>query len=350
MCDKPELKNSEWGSSLKGDPFSWLLDSDVPGLRYLVLRELSDLPEDDTELIKEKKAAHTKGPIGIILDAMKPEGYWVEPGPGYDPKYRSTVWMIINIAQLGASIDMDPRIEQACAYLMEHGFAAKGQFTSTGEPSGTYNCLQGAMLCSLIDMGYRDPRLEPAYDWMARTVTGEGLASATDMDAPLRFFKDGLYGPMFRCARHHKDGGCEWGAGKVMLALGKMPAGMQSSVTKNAIERGSEFLFGADPVMAKTSKEGSVRPSIEFLWRFGYPVFYLTDIVEILEALALLGFAKDPRFQSALTKVLSMQDDRGRWSLGISTGDTTWIDYGKKGEANPWVTLRVLKVLKMANG
>jgi hypothetical protein len=34
------------------------------------------------------------------------------------------------------------------------------------------------MLWSLMELGYDDPRMDKAYEWMARTVTGEG--SGTD--------------------------------------------------------------------------------------------------------------------------------------------------------------------------
>jgi hypothetical protein len=33
-----------------------------------------------------------------VVDAMADDGYWVEPGPGYNPKYRSTVWALILLA------------------------------------------------------------------------------------------------------------------------------------------------------------------------------------------------------------------------------------------------------------
>ena len=95
---------------------NWLLEKENPGVRYLTMRDLLKLPGDDPELIKAQEIAHREGPIATILDAMHPEGYWEEPGPGYLPKYRSTVWSIILLGQLGASIDMEERIRIACQY------------------------------------------------------------------------------------------------------------------------------------------------------------------------------------------------------------------------------------------
>jgi hypothetical protein len=42
-----------------------------------------------------------------ILSHMEEEGFWVKAGPGYNPKYKSTVWALILLAQLGASVSED---------------------------------------------------------------------------------------------------------------------------------------------------------------------------------------------------------------------------------------------------
>jgi len=62
---------------------SWLLKEENPGLRYLALRDLLDMPADHPELIVAREKAHREEPITTILDAMHPEGYWVTPGAGY---------------------------------------------------------------------------------------------------------------------------------------------------------------------------------------------------------------------------------------------------------------------------
>src|SRR3972149_1302642 len=134
-----------WQSQLKGDSLSWLLESDSPGVRYLALRDLLDLPNEDAKLKSARKAAHKEGPIAAILSRMDKAGYWVKSGPGYNPKYKSTVWSLIMLAQLGGSVSEDKRIEQACTYLLAHALAEGGQFAAaaSGAPSGTADCIQG---------------------------------------------------------------------------------------------------------------------------------------------------------------------------------------------------------------
>src|SRR5512142_3123435 len=103
-----------WKDQLRKDSLPWLLESENPGVRYLTLRDLLDLSPEDRELKSARKAAHKEGPIAAVLSEMNKEGYWAMPGPGYNPKYRSTVWSIILLAQLGASFREDKKIEQAC--------------------------------------------------------------------------------------------------------------------------------------------------------------------------------------------------------------------------------------------
>src|SRR5512143_4310027 len=98
-----------WKDQLHADPMPWLLETADPGVRYLALRDLLELPPDARELKTARKAAHKEGPIAQVLDHMEAEGYWVRPGPGYNPKYRSTVWAIILLAQLGAQAGEDAR-------------------------------------------------------------------------------------------------------------------------------------------------------------------------------------------------------------------------------------------------
>ena len=152
-----------WQNQLQGDSLTWLLEPDPPGVRYLAMRDLLDYPDDDPDLLTARIAAHTDGPIAAILNEMDETGYWMKPGPGYGPKYRSSVWSAIMLAQLGASVAEDERIRAACEYLLRHALTDSGQFTSTGSPSGTADCLQGNMCWALAELGYEDPCLDSAY-------------------------------------------------------------------------------------------------------------------------------------------------------------------------------------------
>jgi hypothetical protein len=332
-----------WQDLFKTAPLDWLVDFGGPGMHYLVLRDLFELPENDLELHKVKEIAHQIGPISEVLANMQPDGYWAAPGPGYNPKYRSTVWAVILLAQLGACIDQDERIERACSYLLEHSLSTGGQFSMTGAPSGTVDCLQGNLCWSLLELGCKDTRLELAFDWMARTVTGEGLAPNIDRQAPVRYYA-GKCGPGFACGANDTLR-CAWGAVKVLLALSKLPAELRTPTIQRAICEGRDFLFSIDPATAAYPTGYSDKPSRNW-WKFGFPVFYITDLLQLVEAAARLGWGEDPLLTDAITIILEKRDAQGRWALEYSYAGKTWLDFGALKQPNPWVTLRALRTLK----
>jgi hypothetical protein len=342
---KEEARFMSWQTQLKGEAVTWLLEKDDPGVRYLALRDLMALSADDHELRAARKAAHKQGPIASILTEMDKAGFWVEPGPGYNPKYRSTVWALSALAQLGASIAEDKRIALACAYFLDQALTAGGQITASGAPSGTADCLQGNLCWALLELGYDDPRLAIAFEWMARTVTGEGIAPATDRQATVRYYA-GKCGPLFACGSNNKLS-CAWGGVKVMLALSRWPGRQRTPLMKRAIKQGAEFLLSVDPATAAYPAGFSSKPSQSW-WKFGFPVFYVTDILQIVEALAALGYGRDPRLSNALDLVRSKQDDQGRWRLDYDYTGKTWGDFGRKKQPNKWITLRALRALKAA--
>ncbi len=330
-----------WQGQLRGDSVSWMLEKDSPGVRYLALRDLMDGAEPN--LRSARKAAHGDGPIAEILGKMDEAGYWAKPGPGYLPKYRSTVWAIILLAQLGARVEEDKRIRRACDYLLDHSLTDRGQFTMTGAPGGTIDCLQGNLCWSLLEIGHDDPRLECAFDWMARTVTGEGIAPSTDRKAPIRYYA-GKCGPDFRCGANNGQP-CAWGAVKVMLALGKLPKERRTPSVNRAIRRGIDFFFSVDPASAAYPTGYTGKPSRNW-WKFGFPVFYVTDLLQLIEAAAALGYGGDPRLRTAVQIIREKQDSQGRWLLEYDYAGKTWSDFGKNKQPNKWVTLRALRVLK----
>lgn len=335
-----------WKTQLRGDSLTWLLESDLPTVRHLALRDLLHLPDDDPQVCAARQAAHREGIIPEILEHMNPEGYWEKPGAGYGPKYRSTVWALLLLAQSGASVHEDERIPRACAYLLEHALAAGGQLSYNGAPSGTVDCLQGNLLYALMELGYDDPRLERAFDWLARSQTGEGIAPATERNAPLRYYAYKC-GPDFACGANNHQG-CAWGAVKVLLALNRCPLKYRTPLVEQAVQHAVDFLFSVDPASALyPTGEPNHAPSQDW-WKFGFPVFYITDLLQLAEALAEAGYGTDPRLARSLDIIREKQDADGRWPLEYHYAGKTWGSYGPLKKPNPWITLRALRLLSRA--
>jgi hypothetical protein len=329
-----------WTDQLNANSLDWLLEPENPAVRFLAMRDL--VGADESELAPLRRAAHESPPIAFILSKMDPQGFWDKPGGGYGPKYHSAVWSMLSLAQCGASI-VESRVRTAANYMLDHSLSAGGHFSYSGAPGGTFDCLQGNLAWVLTEMGCKDERLDEAFEWMARTVTGEGMASKEEKKAPLRYYAY-KSGPNFGCGANGCLP-CAWGAVKVMRAFGNYPQEKRTPMIEKAIQMGIDFLLSVDPAQANYPVGEGQQQSQNWV-KFGFPLFYISDILQTMEALTALGVTDDPRLQNAYKLILEKQDEQGRWKLEYKYGCKAYGDFGMLHKPSKWVTLRALRVLK----
>jgi hypothetical protein len=336
-----------WKQALRADPVDWLLEPGDPAVRHLALRQLLDRPADDPDVVDSARAAMAANPIAAILAAQHPDGYWEKPGPGYATKYRGTVWQLIFLDQLGADPD-DERVRRACGYVLAHNPTSNGGFGMSGAatpaappPSSVAHCLNGNLLRALLGFGWLDDaRVGRAIDWQAGAITGEGVE---------RWYATSTSGPGFACAANEKLP-CAWGAVKALGGLARIPVDRRSPAVVGALEAGAAFLLSRDPVDADyPAGWGNARPNGSW-FRLGFPAAYVADVLQNLEVLAELGYARDGRLARAVAWLLEKQDDHGRWKNAYAYNGKTWIDIETQGQPSKWVTLRATRFLRAALG
>ncbi len=313
----------------------WLLEKDNPSVRHFTLRYVLDKPDNDREARAARRAIMESEPVVKILAAQNPEGYWSKPGPGYTPKYQSTVWQILFLAELGAD-GHNRQVKRGCEYLLEHAQAVHGGLSATANatPSGAIHCLDGNLIWALVALGYgADERVARAVDWLAGSITGD------DFDW---FYASSVPGPGFRCAANQGQP-CAWGAVKALRALANLPAAWRSPRVKKATVMAAEFLLGRD--LAQADYPYTLRVSGEW-FKFGFPLSYTSDVLEASLALVEAGYGRDPRLKNAIELIRSKRDTDGRWAMKHSLNGKMWADVEVKGKPSKWVTLRALRVLK----
>ncbi len=324
-----------WRRALNADPMPWLLEKETPAVRHMALRWLLDEPEDSPAARKARAAAMHSDPIAATLAAQHRDGYWVRPGPGYGPKYTSTVWSLMFLEQLGA----DARhggIQRACEYVLVHTQAPRGGFGLNGTNSTVVHCLHGNLLRALIGFGWLDDsRVQAAVEWQARAITGDRF----DVWHPST-----TSGPGFACGI---NGGlpCAWGAIKALRGMALIPARRRTALVRRAIAAGVELLLSRDPAVADYPTDSRVSPN---WFKLGFPSGYVADVLQNLEVLAELGHARDPRLGHAIEAVLARQDTLGRWHNEYAYERLTWRPFERDRAHSKWVTLRACRVLKAA--
>jgi hypothetical protein len=337
-------------SPLDARALAWLLAPDTanPGVRYFALADLLDRPAGDPGLVAARLDVMSSGPVPAILDAQFPGGYWIHADNAYSPKYQGSAWSVIFLAMLGADPG-DERVRAGGDYLLQHSRTANGRFRCGGGGASNVmiQCLEGNLCAALLDLGWLDdPRLEEALEGMARSVAGIGISPAEDRQAPDHYYRSGNSGPGFLCsANNHRP--CAWGAVKVLLGLGKVPPERRTAAVTSAITTAVEFLLGGDPALAGYPTPEGGRPSGSW-FKFGYPLGYVTDVLQNLEALAAAGFGSDPRAARGLDLVRGKQDAQGRWKMEYTYNGKMWADVEAPHQPSKWVTLRALRLLKRA--
>jgi hypothetical protein len=325
---------------LKDDSISWLLEGDNPSVKYYTLRDVLEKPEEDPELQKARQEIMENGLVPAIMAKQKKEGYWEIPEKFYSARYKGTVWQLLMLAELGADIT-DINIKKACEFILNisqdpesGGFAYSASAKKGGgRHSEVIPCLTGNMAWSLIRLGYsEDPRIKLAIKWITDYQRfDDGIREPLE-GWPYDRLKTGCFG------KHT----CHMGAIKTLKALSEIPENKRSADVKSMIEKGAEYILKHHIYKKSHNLDRVAKPG----WlKFGFPLMYQNDALEILGILTQLGY-KDERMQDAIDILISKQDDQGRWKLENTYNGRFHVDIEQKDKPSKWITLNALRVLK----
>jgi len=321
----------------------WLLESGNPSVRYYTLRDLLGKTERSREVRAAKKEIMAKGVVPKILAKQSPEGFWAEKKMFYRSKYKGTTWQLIILAQLGAE-GTDPRVRKACEFILHHsqhkeigGFSVDYSVTKDGGSTGwLIPCLTGNMVWSLVRLGcLDDPRVRRAIDYLAATLRCDDKESAPPKEWPYDRFE--------MCYGRHS---CHMGVGKTLKAFAEIPVSKRGPAVARAIDEAVEYflrhhIFKKSHDLAKASK-----PS----WlKFGFPLMYQDDVLEMLEIMAKLE-VRDARLKDAIDLVESKRGADGRWILENTFNGRTIANIEQKSKPSKWITLKALQVLNFYRG
>jgi len=329
-----------WKSYLSADPTEWLLEKNTPSVRYFTLHDLLGKPWTDPEVTEAKQDIMKTGVVPAILAKQKKDGYWEEPERFYSAKYKGTVWQLMILAELGADKNND-NIRKACEFILvssqdleSGGFAySTSMKQGGGRHSEVVPCLTGNLVWSLIRLGYLDdPRVQHGITWITTYQRFDDGIQESLKSWPYDRLKTG-------CLGKHT---CHMGAVKTLKALAEIPEKKRSDAVKQTVEKGVEYLllhhvFKSSHNLNRVPKPGWLK--------FGFPLMYQTDALEILGILTQLGY-KDERMQEAIDVVISKQDNKGKWMLENTFNGRYQVDIEQKGKPSKWITLHVLRVLE----
>lgn len=305
----------------------WLLEENQPSIRYLTLTRLVGKTEKDSEVQSARLMTTKKGWVAGILAKQMPGGWWIEEESLYTPKYVSTNWMLLILADLGIT-RADPRIATACELWIERFAKTDGGFGAEGWSKG-HLCTVGNAARALVQFGYADhPRVRSAFEWLVKNQAKKGgwscFGSGRNLDS--------------------------W---EGLSAFAAYPKQKWTRSMKRSVEMGAEFYL-----QRELRKQGAYyRP----WFRFHYPIHYYYDLLVALDFITALGYGEDRRLRYAISLLKKKRRRDGRWNLDSVHPDVegsmaewymknpkrtpTPFALEKPGEPSKIITLKAMQVL-----
>ncbi len=137
---------------------------------------------------------------------------------------------------------------------------------------------------------------------------------------------------------------CYMGAAKTLRAFAAIPEDQRRPEIRSIIDREVENVLENGIFRYLKTPDGNRKDKAGWK-RFGFPLFYQSDALEVLDTLTSLGI-HDERMQESIDLVQSLKNADGRWILKNSFNGKMWCDIEAKGQPSKWITLRAMRVLK----
>jgi hypothetical protein len=285
----------------------WLLEPSQPSIRYRALTSVLGRPLDDPEVVSAREQIPTLGWAAEILAERNPAGWWVDGKSLYTPKYHSTHWKMLVLADLGLTRE-HPAIAASCELWFDREHKTDGGFGLDAAKAG-HECLTGNCARALIELGFADdPRIRRAMDW---------LVDAADP----------------------KGGWSCYGSGRLLdtweplTAFAVYPRSFWTPSMKECVQKGAEYFLSRE-----LHQQGE---RYEPWFRTHYPRHYYYDLLVGLDTLTSLGYGADPRLDFGLTWLRGRRRKNGRWNLDalhpdVAGGIAEWMETHPTTRPRPW--------------
>ncbi|MFN8374829.1 MAG: hypothetical protein U0694_18360 [Anaerolineae bacterium] len=294
----------------------WLLDSTIPSIRYITLRDLLGRAKTDAGVQAAKQAIMAQGPVPAIFAAQTDNGSWAREHSYYTPKYVSTHWSMLLLTELEVE-GSDPRFQRGLDYMLD---ATVPQLKQPGESNLDIACFWGNLL-RYAAHGKRldDPRVKAIIPHLIWDIEHHES----------------------RC-KHNAQLPCAWGVARVLWSLAVLP--VPTPETASAIETGLTMLLDSYQLV-EANYPTSGHPHA--LWsKLSFPLFYQVDILFVLRTLADLHALHRPGAQAALHWLEAQRQADGHWQGTSPFRQRTWKALAARGDTDRWVSLQAALVLQ----
>jgi hypothetical protein len=308
--------------TIASSTLAWLLAAPTPSIRYFTLTRLMDCTTDDPAVTATQQEMRITGPLPAITAGQTKRGNWAGDHSYYTPKYTSTHWAMLLLAELGADESHESMRCGAESMLRD---AARDANRLIDRTTADLACFWGNLLRYCTQAGFQsDSRLRAVVDLMVRGALSGG----------------------WRCV-HNGGEPCAWGAARALWGLAALSNPDDFPGVKDAIADGLRFLLGQHSLQGANYPvgQGHIHP----MWfDLNFPLFYQADILFVLRVLADLGALAHPGAQPALAWLRGQRKANGRFAGASPYRTRTYAAMGAPEETARWVTLQAEWILQQS--
>jgi hypothetical protein len=301
----------------------WLLAAETPSIAYQTRKDLRPAGSPPGKLREAGRRIMRTGAVPAILSRQSKGGNWKIDRGYYGPKFFSTHWSMVMLAELGAD-GKDARFQRGAEYMLQ---ATRAELLANLEGEAYHSsCFWGNLLRYAIQAGFaNDPRVD-------------GIVQYLTLD-----MKNG-----YCTCRHNYENPCAWGAARSLWGLAVIPKRARTKEVDTAIRGGIRFLL-ADHRLERADYPIHPGGKVNPLWfKLNFPLFYQVDILFTLRVLDELEVLDHRGARAALDWLAARRRPDGRWKGSSPYRLRTWREMGAPPETDRWVTLQAIRILRHA--
>jgi hypothetical protein len=346
----------------ENNQISWLLGPEDPLIRYNTLVYLLDRTVNDPDVIKVQELMINSPPISNIFRNQNPDGGFLRQlnvekrGAmakfGYVPKYKSSLWDILFLAQANVP-SQDPHIQALCNYILKNaynkdlGFFGVFLEKTNGLRIDMMPCLNSRMIWALCKFGFGNcSEVRRSFEFLVNHQRfDDGDFNGTGEWPYIRNYQPGRYcwGTM----------SCFAGIIEFLRAVSIVPDNYWTTKTNQVKQKLIDYMLH-HRLIYRTLKSGAKGYSGKNEYRLGETEYLLSfsspnilpDAIDIVTSLLQMGI-KNPVIDDAIDSILAKKNRNDRW-IADRIPNNMYGRWGKKDEENKWITFRALRVLKLA--
>jgi hypothetical protein len=331
------------GKVWRVDVIDWLLDSD-PAIRWQVMRDLTDAPED--LVAAERARVADEGWGARLLALQQPHGQWPAGTPAFPSGNAEKWWQSLGPARQGTLFPMWTSTTWSLTLLM-----AFGAEPGSAAARHALGLVRENVKWEHDGEPFFDGEVEPCIN--GRTVALGAYFGVDVAPIVVRLLGEQMADGGWNC---EQENGSTRGSFHTTidvlegLLAYEQAAGSTPDVTQ-ARFRGQEYLLQRR--MFRRLSTGQViehdrQTGGPAAWtQFSFPTYWHYDMLRGLDYLRAAGVTSDDRVAEAIEVVRSKRDANGRWPLeNPHPGELHFAIDDGEGKPSRWNTLRAMRVLR----